>query len=1125
MQKAYGMVMVSSSAASRINALQDLPEGVAAAANSPAGCRSLSKQRSGGMGIPRMFTTPGSDPLEEVAYEKRTSRITNPDGSVVFEMHGAEVPVGWSQVATDIVVSKYFRKAGVPQTDDQGNLLRDENGEVRLGPERSVKQVIRRMAGCWRHWGQQEGYFATPQDAQAFEDEISAMLVRQMVAPNSPQWFNTGLHYAYGLTGPAQGHYYCDPDTGEARRSPDAYSHPQPHACFILSIDDDLVNEGGIMDLWVREARIFKYGSGTGTNFSTLRGAGEPLSGGGKSSGLMSFLRIGDRSAGAVKSGGTTRRAAKMVCLDCDHPDIEAFIDWKMNEEKKVAALVRAGYETDFNGEAYQTVSGQNSNNSVRIPHAFFEALEGDREWSLYWRTERKKAAEEGREALPVRTPPARQLCADPGVQYDTTINDWHTCPADGLIRASNPCSEYMFLDNTACNLASVNLLKFFDDERGTFSLATYRHAIRLWTIVLEISVLMAQFPSKEIARLSFMFRTLGLGYANLGALLLHMGIPYDSARGRAIAAALAAILTGEAYATSAEMARHLGPFSGFARNREPMLRVMRNHRRAAYAVPAKEYEGLHIPPIGIDQNECPNDLLEVAKECWDRALAMGERHGYRNAQVSVIAPTGTIGLLMDCDTTGIEPDFALVKFKKLAGGGSMKIVNQSVLPALRVLGYGGEEIRDIMRFVAGTLSLEGAPHVNREALQAKGCTDADIARVEAALPQVFELPYAFSPWIVGEEALRRMGVPTESMHDASFNVLRHLGFSREEIDEANTVICGRMTIEGAPHLKPEHVPIFDCAARCGKTGKRCIAAEGHIRMMAAVQPFISGAISKTINLPKEATVEDVKKAYFLGWKLGLKANALYRDGSKLSQVLSASLEAEKKEQQEGPRAAVKERIVLKEVPRRRKLPSERMAIAHKFSIGELDGYIHVGMYEDGSPGEIFITMSKDGSTLSGVMDTLALSLSLNLQYGVPLEVICEKLIHKRFEPMGMTTNAEIPLAKSIMDYIARWLALKFLPKEKATKFHNAELVERAYRDGSKSRDAFAMHLPIVDEGAAPQKILVEEELDGAIPDRVAQAKIQGFTGSICTACGSTRMRRNGSCELCSDCGATSGCS
>ena len=1133
--------MVSPSSASRINALQEPPDGVAVQMDPPPGRQVSSPLHRGGLSISRVFTTPGSDPLEEVTYEKRTSRIANPDGSVVFEMHGTEIPVDWSQVATDIVVSKYFRKAGVPQMDDQGNLLRDEKGEVVRGPERSVKQVIRRMAGCWRHWGQQEGYFATPQDAQAFEDEISAMLVHQMAAPNSPQWFNTGLHYAYGLTGPAQGHYYCEPGTGEVRRSPDAYSHPQPHACFILSIDDDLVNEGGIMDLWVREARIFKYGSGTGTNFSTLRGAGEPLSGGGKSSGLMSFLRIGDRSAGAIKSGGTTRRAAKMVCLDLDHPDIETFIDWKMNEEKKVAALVRSGYEMDFNGEAYQTVSGQNSNNSVRIPHSFLEAVEEDREWHLHWRTELRKAQEEGREPLPAKTIPARDLwekinaaawsCADPGVQYDTTINDWHTCPADGRIRASNPCSEYMFLDNTACNLASINLLKFFDVEHGTFSLETYRHAIRLWTIVLEISVLMAQFPSKEIARLSYAFRTLGLGYANLGALLLQMGIPYDSPRGRAIAAALTAILTGESYAISAEMAQHLGPFAGFVRNREQMLRVMRNHRRAAYNAQAKEYEGLSMPPIGIDQKECPNDLLEVAKECWDRALAMGDRHGYRNAQVTVIAPTGTIGLLMDCDTTGIEPDFALVKFKKLAGGGSMKIANQSVLPALRALGYSEEEVKDIMRFVAGTLSLEGAPHVNRRALQAKGFTDADIAHVEAALPQVFELPYAFAPWILGEEAMRRIGVPEENLQDSAFNVLRHLGFSKEEIEEANTVICGQMTVEGAPHLKPEHLPIFDCAARCGKIGKRFIAVEGHIRMMAAAQPFISGAISKTINLPKEATVEDIKKAYFLGWKLGLKANALYRDGSKLSQALSTAAETEKKLPEE--RVVMKERIVIKEVPRRRKLPSERMAIAHKFSIGGLDGYVHVGMYEDGTPGEIFITMSKDGSTLSGVMDTLALSLSLNLQYGVPLDVICEKLIHKRFEPMGMTTNAEIPFAKSIMDYLARWLALKFLPKEKATKFHNAELVERAYLDGTKSRDAFAMHLPIVDEGAAqesllttvPRKILVEEEPEEDIQDRLVQAKIQGFTGAICTACGSTRMRRNGSCELCSDCGATSGCS
>lgn len=1101
-----------------------------------------SKDAHGGLTIERVFTTPGNDPLEEVAYERRTSKIVSTNGSVVFEMRDAEIPADWSQVATDIVVSKYFRKAGVPQFDEQGNMVKDEKGEVLTGPEKSVKQVIRRLAGCWRWWGEKYGYFATKQDAQAFEDELSYMLVHQMAAPNSPQWFNTGLNTAYGITGPSQGHYYVEPTTGEVKKSEDAYTHPQPHACFIQSIKDDMVNEGGIMDLWVREARLFKFGSGTGTNFSQLRGDGEPLSGGGKSSGLMSFLKIGDRAAGAIKSGGTTRRAAKMVCLDLDHPDIEEFINWKVNEEKKVAALAKAGYDTDFNGEAYLTVSGQNSNNSVRIPHDFFEAVERDGDWNLYWRTELRKATKEGRAPTPSKTLKARQLwdqigyaawaCADPGVQYDTTINDWHTCPADGRINASNPCSEYMFLDNTACNLASLNLLKFFDAEHGTFEMEKYRHAVRLWTIVLEISVLMAQFPSKEIAELSYVFRTLGLGYANLGAMLMQMGIPYDSEKGRAIGGALTAVLTGDSYAASAEMARELGAFSGYGRNREHMLRVMRNHRRAAYDAPTKEYEGLHVVPVGIDQEVCPPEMLEAAKEAWDKALEEGEKYGYRNAQVTVIAPTGTIGLLMDCDTTGVEPDFALVKFKKLAGGGYMKIANQSVKPALHALKYTDQQVDDIMKYVMGTLSLEGAPYINRQSLKQKGFQDQDIAAVEKTLPGVFEIGFAFNQWTLGEETMQRLGFKKEQYDAPDFNLLRALGFSKEQIDQANDVICGHMTVEGAPMLKAEHLPVFDCANKCGKLGKRFIAADGHIRMMASAQPFISGSISKTINLPNEATIEDIKNAYFLSWKLALKSNALYRDGSKMSQALNTK--SDEKKEDASAEVKVVEKIVYKEMPRRRKLPDERLSIAHKFNVAGHEGYIHVGMYEDGTPGEMFINMSKEGSTLSGVMDSLAVSLSLNLQYGVPLEVLCEKLSHTRFEPMGMTTNKEVPMVKSIMDYFGRWLALKFLPKDKAKKFHNGELIDQAYATGSKSKEAFAMRLPVVDEGmqvveqmTIDTPAVTTEETTSGTGDSLTRekAKLQGFTGAICSGCGSLRMKRNGSCELCLDCGVTSGCS
>ncbi len=1097
-------------------------------------------RRGRGLMMSRLFTNPGSDPLEQVKYSFRTSRIVNTNGSVVFEMKDAEVPAAWSQVATDIVVSKYFRKAGVPQYDEKGNILRDAAGKIMTGPERSVKQVVRRLAGCWRKWGEDYGYFATKQDAQTFEDELKYMLVHQMAAPNSPQWFNTGIHFAYGITGPSQGHYYCEPETGEVKKSEDAYTHPQPHACFIQSVADDMVNEGGIMDLWIREARLFKYGSGTGTNFSNLRGDGEPLSQGGKSSGLMSFLKIGDRAAGAIKSGGTTRRAAKMVCLNLDHPDIEEFINWKVNEEKKVAALAKAGYDTDFNGEAYGTVSGQNSNNSVRIPHEFFRALESDSDWNLYWRTELKKAKAENRAPVPKKTMKARALwdqvayaawsCADPGVQYDTTINDWHTCPSDGRINASNPCSEYMFLDNTACNLASCNLLHFTtEDDKGmkSFDIESFRHAVRLWTIVLEISVLMAQFPSKEIAELSYRFRTLGLGYANLGAMLMQMGIPYDSELGRSYAAAITSILTGDSYATSAEMAEALGPFPGYDNNRESMNRVMRNHRRAAYHASDTEYEDLAVKPVGINQELCPPDLLQAAKDAWDRAIELGEKHGYRNAQTTVIAPTGTIGLLMDCDTTGIEPDFALVKFKKLAGGGYMKIANQSIRPALKALRYTDDEMADMMKYVIGTLSLEGAPHINRASLKQKKFTDEDIAKVETNLPQVFDIRFAFNKWVLGEEAMKRFGFSKEQTNDFNFDVLSALGYSTAQIDEANTAICGNMTIEGAPHLKPEHLPVFDCANKCGKIGKRFITAEGHIRMMAAAQPFLSGAISKTVNLPNEATVEDFKSAYHLSWKLGVKANALYRDGSKMSQALSNKSD-DKKDSSSDSQTAVEtivEKIVIKEVPRRRKLPDERLSITHKLSVAGHEAYLHVGMYEDGNPGEIFIKMSKEGSTLSGVMDTLALSLSMNLQYGVPLEVLCEKLVHTRFEPMGMTTNREIPMVKSLMDYLGRWLALKFLTKEKAKKFHNSDLVERAYAEGTKSKDAFAMSLPVVDEGVTESTMMTAPVSETDATATIAeQAKLQGYTGAICSGCGSTKMKRNGSCELCMDCGATSGC-
>ncbi|MDY7109818.1 MAG: adenosylcobalamin-dependent ribonucleoside-diphosphate reductase [Planctomycetota bacterium] len=1075
------------------------------------------------MKIHRRFTKAGEDVFSTVTWTKRTSRITNADGSVVFEMSDAEVPEHWSQLATDIMVSKYFRKAGVPEDGGPNGMpdpgyarAGDEAKEPspqasprgrgsKTGPEKSAKQVIHRLAGCWRYWGEKHGYFDTPEDGQAFYDELCAMMLHQMAAPNSPQWFNTGLNWAYGITGPAQGHWITDPETGVQQRADDAYSHPQPHACFIQSVTDDLVNEGGIMDLWVREARLFKYGSGTGTNFSSLRAEGEALSGGGRSSGLMSFLKIGDRAAGAIKSGGTTRRAAKMVCLDADHPDIEAFVNWKVREELKVAAMARGAdrldgtqremadrlglqLDYDFNGEAYATVSGQNSNNSVRLTDAFFEAVEADADWPLTARTDGSVMKTVRARDLWEQICRAAWCCADPGVQFDTTINAWHTCPESGRINASNPCSEYMFLDDTACNLASLNLLRYFDAETRTFDVPSFEHAIELWTVVLEISVLMASFPAREIARQSYQFRTLGLGFANLGALLMQAGIPYDSAEGRALCAAIAAILTGRSYATSALMAAEHGPFPHFYRNRRAMLKVIANHRRAARGVPRDdaEYEDLSIRPVPIDHElfageririANAGDLLDSAVRGWDEALQRGEEYGFRNAQTTVIAPTGTIGLQMDCDTTGVEPDFALVKFKKLAGGGYFKIANASLRPALRALGYAREEIDEIITYVMGTLGIdvsmpdndETAAKTFRAFLESKGYTSEELVQVENHLPMVFELPFAFNAWSMPEHVLEAAGVdPQSARADGQFNGLRALGLSPQTIEALNRAICGTQTVEGAPHLKGEHLAVFDCANTCGKIGRRFIPPEGHIRMMATAQPFISGAISKTINLPREATVDDIASALWLSWALGLKANALYRDGSKLSQPLSARCDAdvEETEEEEALEAAlgevsteavavasaistspissgsdeqeaeeeeepacvekIVERII--ERPMRRRLPDTRESITHRFNVAGHEGYLTFGLYEDGAPGELFITMSKEGSTIGGLMDCLGTAISVALQYGVPVESLVNKFAHQRFEPMGMSTNRDIPFAKSLVDYIFRWMGMTFIP-------------------------------------------------------------------------------------------------
>ena len=1097
------------------------------------------------MKINRYYTKPGDDPFASVEYTLRDSRITNPDGSVVFEMKGAEIPEGWSQVAADIMISKYFRKAGVPQVDENGEPVLDENGKQVTGPEKSVKQVIHRLVGCWRDWGERYGYFDTPEDAQAFYDELVYMLLHQMAAPNSPQWFNTGLAYAYDIKGKSQGHYYVDPETEEVKRGEDAYTRPQPHACFIQSIEDDLVNEGGIMDLWMREARLFKYGSGTGTNFSNIRGKGEPLSGGGSSSGLLSFLKIGDRAAGAIKSGGTTRRAAKMVCLDLDHPDVEEFINWKSNEEKKVRALIAAGYDPSFNGEAYETVSGQNSNNSVRVPNAFFKAVEENGTWELKRRTDGKTSKVVQARDLWNQIADAAWECADPGIQCDDTINEWHTSPAgsDGKlgakhnrINASNPCSEYMFLDNTACNLASLNLVKFFDADKRQFDIDGLEHGARLWTIVLEISVLMAQFPSKEIARLSYEFRTLGLGYANIGTVLMLSGIPYDSDEALAITGAVTAIMTGTAYATSAEMAKELGPFKSYKHNREHMLRVIRNHRRASYNVPDDEYEGLTVKPLAINEDHCPQDLLAAARTSWDRALELGEQYGYRNAQVTVLAPTGTIGLLMDCDTTGVEPDFALVKFKKLAGGGYFKIANQSIRPALKNLGYDEAQIEDILTYVTGTLTLDGAPHINKQSLANLGFTEDDLAKVEKALPTVFELPFAFNVWTLGEECLNRLGFTPEQYRAPDFDLLQALGFTQEEIGEANDVICGMLTTEGAPHLREEHYPVFDTANKCGKHGTRYIHYMGHVRMMAAAQPFLSGAISKTINMPEHATREDIQHAYWESWKYGLKAIALYRDGSKSSQPLNTKGDKKKEEENEDAVESVEALVAAGDYKEfiakghstsvRRRLPRKREGFTQEARVAGQKIFVRTGEYEDGSLGELFIDMHKAGTTMRGMLDAFAVAVSLGLQHGVPLEKYVDAFTFTRFEPAGVVDHPNIKMATSVVDYVFRMIGMEYLGRKDFVQVPPAQEELRLYQNTLKQRTA--------GEQADEHEFAANQEIKQAIhessisqdvnPAKLSSMNVASSGAPICTECGGM-TKQNGTCYVCLDCGSTTGCS
>ena len=1041
-----------------------------------------------GLKIPRLFTKIGQNVFDTCEWEKRTSLIKNPDGSIVFKMDNVEVPKFWSQTATDILAQKYFRRKGVPQHDDNGNLILDDNGNVVLGSEKSLKQSAHRLAGCWRWWGEKFNYFATPEDAQSFEDEMKYMLIHQIAVPNSPQWFNTGLNFAYGITHPGTGYWYVDPVSKEVIESQDDYIRPLAHACFIHTIKDDLTGPGGIMDLWVREAKIFKLGSGSGVNFSNLRGKGEPLSGGGISSGVMSFLRIGDATAGSIKSGGITRRAAKMVILNIDHPEVEHFITWKVKEEKKLEALVEAGLVSPTMEHADEAIYGYQSNNSVRVPDEFMKAVLEDKDWNLVGRTTGQTMKTVKTNYLWDLIAKSAWACADPGLQFDTTFNDWHTCPANGRQNATNPCSEYAFLDDTACNLASINLGKFFDDETKLFDVETYKHVARLCTITLEITVLMAQLPSKEIALNTYKFRTLGLGYTNLGSVLMKLGIPYDSDEAREFCAVVTAIMTGESYAASAELASFIGPFEEYEKNREHFLRVIRNHRRVVYNAASHEYEDLSTIPRGINHRYCPDYLLQAAIQSWDRALVLGEKYGYRNAQATLIAPTGTISLIMDCDTTGIEPDFALVKFKKLAGGGYLKIVNQSVGRALKNLGYSEEQIKDILRYMLGTNKFEGSPYINMFTLKRKGFTDEDLGKLEKLLPGALDLSFVFNVNTLGKDCLETLGLKESQYSSPEFNLLKGLGFREDEIEAANEFICGTQTIEGAPHLKAEHYPIFDCANRCGKKGERYIDYMAHVYMMAAAQPLLSGSISKTINMPNSATVDEVKKVYYESWKLALKSLALYRDGSKVVQPLSVF----KKKKDEFK-------------PIRRRLSDERQAIAHKFRVGNTEGYLHVGLFEDGKPGEIFITVAKQGSTLRGLLDSFAQAVSIGLQYGVPLKVWVSKHINNRFEPMGWTDNPDIPVAKSLMDYIFKWMAFKFLPKE--------DLKELGVLNGEKiivtgGEDVESQSREIAKLSQFTKKD--EYDVNGDAP--------------ACNECGSM-MVRSGSCYVCTSCGATSGCS
>ncbi len=985
------------------------------------------RDASAGIVVERSFSTEGKSPFDQVAWDKRFARISDDKGKVVFEQTNVEVPADWSQLATNVVVSKYF----------YGEAGKSER-------EHSARQLVHRVTRTIADWGKADGLFATDEDAERFYNELSYLCLNQYGSFNSPVWFNVGLLHQYGVKG-SEGNYHWDSADGRPARTLRSYEYPQASACFIQSVDDTMED---IMRLCTAEAMLFKYGSGTGTDLSTLRSSREKLSGGGKPSGPLSFMRIFDQIAAVVRSGGKTRRAAKMQSLKVTHPDIKDFISCKMNEEKKAWALIEQGYDGGLNGDAYASVMYQNANLSVRVTDEFMQAAIDGKDWTTYAVTSGKPMDTLKAKELLWLMAEGTRVCGDPGVQYHSTINRWHTCPAGGEINASNPCSEFVFINDSACNLASLNLLKFRRAD-GNFDVPAFRHAVRLFIIAQEILVDHSSFPNEKICRNSHDFRPLGLGYANLGSLIMSLGLPYDGDAGRDVAAAITAIMTATAYTTSAELASRVGPFAQFRKNRSSILKVIGMHRQAVGRIAA---------------DHCPQDLLAAAAASWDQALAAGERMGLRNAQVTVLAPTGTIGFMMDCDTTGIEPDIALVKYKQLAGGGLFKIVNRTVPLALERLGYSKEQVSQIVAYV----------------------NEKDM-------------------------------------------------------------------IEGAPHLKDAHLPVFDCAFKPA-SGKRSIGYMGHIRMMAAVQPFLSGAISKTVNMPKESTTEQIVQVYIDGWKLGLKAVAIYRDGSKRAQPLNVKKDKDKDKKAD---ATALTPVEVKPRPHRHRLPATRPSITHKFDVAGHEGYLNVGLYEDGSPGELFITMAKEGSTVGGMMDAFATSISLCLQYGVPLEALVKKFSHQRFEPNGMTSNKDIPFAKSIVDYVFRWLGLTFLEEYRKTNLparsetsspRAAEVFPKLLKaapeavtdDNSSSENRAGQafdtdsqrplgSLPAKSAKASPQAKLLAEPLEGRMVRPSASRVDEQFShyqedAPACDVCGSITVR-NGNCYKCFNCGSSLGCS